>query len=194
MRYRLLDLSLSEDAENKINSIKNEKRKEDLNLTELDLDYIQEIKSIRNDTENWRYSLNLRGLIYYLNYVKNKESVILEILTNPILLKHANFLYNCKFFNDFGYPLVRKMIDIAQDYPNVFNSEYYDDKKLKQSIRDRYLDEIRNYYLHLNYNNFSLTKDIPQEFKDYFDFMLEDQNNDLKELIQSNEKILNQLR
>jgi hypothetical protein len=86
------------------------------------------------------------------------------------------------------------MIDIAQDYPNVFNSEYYDDKKLKQSIRDRYLDEIRNYYLHLNYNNFSLTKDIPQEFKDYFDFMLEDQNNDLKELIQSNEKILNQLR
>lgn len=172
IRYRLLDVSLSDETEKEINRIKTEKRNENPELTELDLDFLPEVVSIRNNTKNWLYSLNLKGLIYYLNYNKNKEPTILKILTNPNLLKHAPFLYNCQFFKDLGFPLVRKMIDIAKDYPNVKHSGYYNDKKLKQSITDRYLDEISNYY-GLNEGSFSINKDTSPKFKEYFGFMYE---------------------
>jgi hypothetical protein len=194
LRYRLLDVSISEKAKKEINRIKKEKSQENTELTELDLYYLSEVVSIRNNTKNWRYNLNLRGLICYLNNKKNiNEVIILKILTNPILLKHAPFLYNCQFFKDLGFPLLIKMINIAKDYSNIKDSEYYDDLKLKQSITDRYLDEFSNFY-GLNKNNFSIKKEISTKFKEYILFMFENKKSDLEKELQITGKIINQLK
>ena len=191
LRYRLLNVSLNVKTQNEVDRIKKEQSKENPELTDLDLNFLSEVVYRRNNTKNWLYSLNLRGLIYYLNYNNNNNNQrIFKILTNPILLKHGLFLYNCQFFKEKGFPLEATMINISRDYSNVRYSKYYDDIKLNQSITDRFLDEISNYY---GLNEFSLNKDISAKFKEYFLFMWENKNSDLEKELQVGEKIINQL-
>ena len=196
LKYRLLNVSLNVKTQNEVDRIKKEQSEENPELTDLDLDFLPEVISIRKNTKNWLYSLNLRGLIYYINYNNNNNNQkILEILTNPILLKHALFLYNCQFFKEIGFPLEATMINISRDYSNVRYSKYYDDSKLNQSITDRYLDEISNYF-GLYESKFALKKDIDPaisaKFKEYL-FMWKNKKFDIEKELQITEKIINQL-
>jgi hypothetical protein len=72
-RVQYLDISLSDSAQNRIRQIEDEKLSSADSDEEKSVQLSKMIDEIKNDTRNYRYSLNLRGLLLYLASVIELE-------------------------------------------------------------------------------------------------------------------------
>jgi hypothetical protein len=165
-RPRFLKITLSEKAQKQIAEIQDRKRSNNLNATELELDYDSEVVRIKNDKKNWRYALNLRGLMLYLFGIAEQKkrinrSRIRKVLSNPDLLSDPNslnedtpFLICWQVLEENKFRVVDILLMISKEVSQILNSNYYhqfkgeiyNDIRLKRIITERYFAEVSDFF------------------------------------------------
>jgi hypothetical protein len=163
---RFLKITLSEKAQKQIADIQDRERSKNLNATELELEYDSEVVRIKNDKKNWRYALNLRGLMLYLFGIAEQKkrinrSRIRKVLSNPDLLSDPNslnedapFLIRWRVLEENKFHVVDILLMISKEVSQILNSYYYhhfkgeiyNDIRLKRIVTERYFAEVSDFF------------------------------------------------
>jgi len=105
---------------------------------------------IKNDTEYWRYSLNLRGFLLYLfeeSQAERKDSRrIRAVILNPAIVEEAPFLMYCQDFENAGFNVIDILRKIGIEFRNQL---HYDIDYLLRRATERYYVELTNYFYSL---------------------------------------------
>ena len=149
-RTRFLHVTLSKEAENKLSEIE---QRED---READLFECPEYKAIRINKKNWRYSLTFYGFLLYLacEYEAKRKDVrrIYAVVSNPVVLNHAQFLLYWKDFKDNigGFNVGDLLMEIGNEFKNQLDYDIVTEDKnyLLKRVTERYFAELyrRCYY------------------------------------------------
>jgi hypothetical protein len=150
----------------------------DISLAE----YFPDIREMRDNRENWRYSLNLRGLLLYLfhesniiifsnnsstknssiydqrKYDKRKRKAkhrIREVISNPLIIKKAPFLNFWWYFEKAGFNVVYLLLDVSREYINQLHIDAEHDNYLLRRITERFFVELENIFYRFSDTAFS---------------------------------------
>ncbi|MGI9012592.1 MAG: hypothetical protein ACR2F1_15590 [Nitrososphaeraceae archaeon] len=119
-------------------------KQEDWNL-EKEIKSIKNIAKIESDRSKWKYSLNLRGFLYYLRSENHSNIIrIKEVLSNPTITDKFIFLKEWETFEKNGFKVIEKLLEIANEFEKQL--EKYDERNLLIRVTERYLSEIDNYF------------------------------------------------
>jgi hypothetical protein len=175
-------------------------------------EYFPDIAEMRDNRENWRYSLNLRGLLLYLfhesniiflknspiknlsiydkrKYDKRKREAkdrIREVISNPLIIKKAPFLNFWWYFEEAGFNVVDLLLDISHEYINQLHIDAEHDNYLLRRITERFFIELENFFYRFSDPTFSayfIKKLGPEEYDKILD-----KSNDYREIIISYQK------
>jgi hypothetical protein len=144
-KTRFLDVTLSREAKNELSKMEQrEDRKADL------IESCPEYKDITNNKKNWRYSLNFYGFLLYLacEYEAERKDVrrIYAVISNPAILKHAQFLLYWKDFKDniHGFKVAEILLEIGNEFKNQLDYDVITEDKnyLLKRVTDRYFAEL----------------------------------------------------
>jgi hypothetical protein len=135
-------------------------------------EYFPDIREIRDNRENWRYTLNLRGLLLYLfhesNIIFSKNSPtknlsiydqrkydkrkreskdrIRAVISNPLIIKKLPFLNFWWYFEEAGYNVVDLLLEISREYINQLHIDAEHDNYLLRRITERFFIELENFF------------------------------------------------
>jgi hypothetical protein len=155
--------------------------------------YFPDIAEMRDNRENWRYTLNLRGLLLYLfhesniifsknspiknlsiydkrKYDKRKREAkdrIREVISNPLIIKKAPFLSFWWYFEKAGFDVVDLLSDISREYLNQLHIDAEHDNYLLRRITERFFVELENFFYQFSDPTFSayfIKKLGPEEY------------------------------
>jgi hypothetical protein len=131
------------------NVIKGINHQEDLNK---EIESVVNIENIKSDRSKWRYSLNVRGFLLYLNYVNHDNKIInllnpkkydnkikkdsnpefhsdivriKEVLSNPVIKNKFIFLNEWEKFKENGFNVIETLLQIANEFQEQL--EKYDE-------------------------------------------------------------------
>jgi hypothetical protein len=109
------------------------------------------IENKKSARSKWRFSLNLRGFLLYLNS-ENHSNIerIKEVLSNPIVINKFIFLKSWEKFTENGFKVMEKLLEIANEFKNQLE---YNEHYLLIRITERYLFEIDKHFS--KYGSFS---------------------------------------
>lgn len=212
---RFLKITLSEEAKKQIAEIQDRERSKNLYATDLELEYAPEVVRIKNDKKNWRYALNLRGLMLYLFGIAEQDkrinrSIIRKVLSNPDLLSDPNslnedapFLIHWQVLEKNKFPVVDILLTISKEISQILNSYYYnhfrgqiyDDIRLKRIVTERYFAEVSDFFgLYRGGVALRRYKEIESsdrsKLEEYFSFILSNQKRFLEtELLEITNKL-----
>jgi hypothetical protein len=162
-KTRFLRVTLSKEAESKLSEIEQrEDREADL------IESCPEYKDIRINKKNWRYSLTFYGFLLYLaceyetttrerrkrKNQKDRKDVrrIHSVISNPVILNHAPFLWYWKDFEDNinGFKADEILIKIGDEFKDQLDYDIItqDENYLLKRVTERYFAELyrRCYY------------------------------------------------
>lgn len=157
---RYLDLTLKP----KIEKLMSDKRKEEgivdtpSIISDIELaDSFPDIGEKRDNRGNWRYSLNLRGLLLYLYHENNSidktrkaKSRIREVISNPILKDKAKFLILWEDFKKIGFNVFDLLLDIGREYKDqlhiTIDVERQDNNYYMRRITERFSIELEGIF------------------------------------------------
>lgn len=155
---RYLKVTLSDRAREKISKIEKEYQRNLLNCRKINaIDLLQEEEKtlsktlkIKNDTEYWRYSLNLRGFLLYLvedSQTERKNSRrIRSVISNPAIVQEAPFLMYWQDFEKAGFNVIGLLKKIGTEFQNQLQ---FDNDCLLRRVTERYYIELTNYFYSL---------------------------------------------
>jgi hypothetical protein len=175
-------------------------------------EHFRDIAEMRDNRENWRYSLNLRGLLLYLFHESNiiflknspiknlsiydkrkydkrkRESKdrVREVISNPLIIKKAPFLSFWWYFGEAGFNVVDLLLDISREYINQLHIDAEHDNYLLRRITERFFIELENFFYRFSDPTFSayfIKKLGPEEYDKILD-----KSNDYREIIISYQK------
>jgi predicted transcriptional regulator len=115
-------------------------------------EYFADIKEMRDNRENWRYSLNLRGLLLYLFHEtqsmdkRKAKNRIRDVISNPVIIKKAPFLNFWWYFEKAGFNAVDLLLDISLEYINQLHIDAEQDNYLIRRITERFFVELENIF------------------------------------------------
>ena len=140
---------------------------------------ISKIDDLESNRSIWKYSLNLRGFIRYLNFEnpnnrlirilrsKNHNSKIInknintendrsivrikQVITNPTIKDRFIFLKSWEKFKEKGFNVIETLLEIANEFE--WRLEKYDENYLIVRVTQSYLFEINEYFS--KYGSFS---------------------------------------
>jgi hypothetical protein len=142
-----------------------------------EIEVIENIEKIKSDRSKWRYSLNIRGFLLYLNRVNHKNIIklldsekhnnrirknssnsqshndisrIRQVLSNPAIKNKFIFLNSWEKFDKKGVKVIEILLDIAKEFENQLE---FDKRYLLVRITERYLFEIGKHFK--EYGSFS---------------------------------------
>jgi hypothetical protein len=155
---RYLKVTLNDRAREKISKIEKEYQRKLLNCSKFNaIALLQEeektfskISKIRNDSEYWRYSLNLRGFLLYLveeSQTERKDSRrIRAVISNPAIVQEAPFLMYWQDFEKAGFNVIGLLRKIGTEFQNQLQ---FDNDYLLRRVTERYYIELTNYFYSL---------------------------------------------
>jgi hypothetical protein len=156
-KTRFLDVTLSREAKNKLSKIEQrEDREADL------IESCPEYKAIRSNRKNWRYSLTFYGFLLYLaceyetttkgrrktKNQKDRKDVrrIHRVISNPVILNYAPFLWYWKDFEDNidGFKVDEILVEIGDEFKNQLDYDIIIEDKnyLLKRVTERYFAEL----------------------------------------------------
>ena len=171
-------------------------KQEDCNI-EKERKSIKNIEKIKSDRSKWRYSLNLRGFLLYLNcanyknninkilnpkkYNKNKNIKnqsnpesdwdivkIRQVLSNPTIKDKFIFLNSWEIFGENGFNVIETLLEIANELEEQL--EKYDERILLTRVTEKYLSEIDNHFSKYGsffHSNLSLNQETENILRQY---------------------------
>lgn len=127
-------------------------------------DSFHDIREMRDNRGNWRYSLNLRGLLLYLYHENNSEdktrkakSRIREVISNPILKDKAKFLMFWEDFKKIGFNIFDLLLEIGREYKDQLHIsvdvERQDNNYYMRRITERFYVELQGIFRRFYFSN-----------------------------------------
>ena len=109
---------------------------------------MNEIQQVWKNREYWKYSLNFRGFLLYLNGEyqsrrKETNSRIRQVISNPRVMEKAPFLRYWQDFEKAGFDIVGHLKDIGMEYRNQLEYDAQDDYLLSM-VSERYFVPLEN--------------------------------------------------
>jgi hypothetical protein len=127
-------------------------------------EYFPDIASMRNNRENWRYTLNLRGLLLYLfswsQSTDNRQRIrkISEVISNPALIEKIPFLMHWQYFERTGFNIFDLLLSLSIEYQNQMHIDAEEDNYLLRRITERFFIEVENHFHRVSQNPVYLIK------------------------------------
>lgn len=144
-------------------------KQEDWNI-EKEIESVKNFEKIKSDRSKWRYSLNIRGFLLYLNLVNHDENIInllnskkhnrtrnnssnsqssdiiriRQVLSNPTIKEKFIFLKSWEEFEKNGFNVIETLSEIAHEFEGRL--EKYDENFLIVRVTENYLSEIKAYF------------------------------------------------
>jgi hypothetical protein len=164
-------------------------------------EYFPDIAEMRDNRENWRYSLNLRGLILYLFHESNiifsnthsavdkrkARHRIREVISNPLIIKKAPFLNFWRYFEKAGFNVVNLLLDISLEYINQLHIDAERDNYLLRRITERFFVELENifydYFSSVSWSHFAKKIGSIEEYN-----KIREKSNEYRDIIISYQK------
>ena len=192
-------------------------KQEDWNI-ENEIESVKNIERIKSDRSKWRYSLNIRGFLCYLNLVNHKNIInlldsekhnrtrknssnsqshsdiirIRQVLSNSTIKEKFIFLNSWEKFEKKGFKVLEKLLEIASEFEKQL--EKYEERSLLIRVTERYLFEIDKHFSeHGSFfsSNLSLSQETENMLNQYRLMVLEFLE---KELILYTKNISKQIR
>jgi hypothetical protein len=154
---------------------------------------ISKIDDLESNRSKWKYSLNLRGFIRYLNFEnpnnrlirvlrsknhngkiinkninpENDRSIvrIKQVITNPTIKDRFIFLKSWEKFKENGFNIIETLLQIANEFQEQL--EKYDENYLIVRVTERYFIEINEHFS--KYGSFFYPISLSQENENILD-------------------------
>lgn len=113
---------------------------------------------MRNNRENWRYTLNLRGLLLYLfgwaQSTDNRQRIreISKVISNPALMEKIPFLMHWQYFERIGFNIFDLLLSLSSEYQNQMHIDAEEDNYLLRRITERFFIEVENHFHRVSQN------------------------------------------
>lgn len=126
-------------------------------LTDEKEEAIREIDSLWSNTENRRYTLNIRGFmlfIYSVNFVSKvhgKKDRIKEVIQNPIIINKLPFLKYWQDFQEVGFDVFRELELLAEEFGRDILDPNIPNYRIMHKIIERYYISITGYFRSFDY-------------------------------------------
>jgi hypothetical protein len=119
---------------------------------------ISEIVSLWDNTENRRYSLNIRGLILFIygesrSKVQGKTARIREVIQNPAVIDNLSFLKYWQDFQEVGFDVYKELELLAKELEGDILDPNVSNYRIMLKVIDRYYISITTYFRSLEYGN-----------------------------------------
>jgi hypothetical protein len=134
---------------------------------------IDEIKKICSNPGNYRYSLNIRGLLLF-SYGESRTKIKIgkkermgEVLDAPVTLDVAPFLLNWRDFEQAGFNVIKTLERLSEELFHYIIDEKTENDSLLLKAMQRYLNEVLGHF-YLYYSLGILADKIKRRNQEYF--------------------------
>lgn len=104
-------------------------------------------KRKKYDRRRWRYSLNFRGLLLYLDGEskarRRDRRRVHHVLSNPLIIEQAPFLAHWHEFESAGFDVIGTLLQIGSEFENLLD---YDADYLLLRASERYFIAFSNFF------------------------------------------------